>query len=175
MTHISANDTLHKGNTFKRIVSFSWVKKSVLVEVIALLFVILFLYTGVAKLMEFDVFEEQLAESPILAPIASVVAWGMPVTEFIISLLLFFPRYRLKGLYLTSILMTLFTAYIITLFTISPELPCSCGGILEALSWKGHLVFNSLLILLSLVAIRMQRGLKRSKEINGERYLTNRV
>ena len=175
MTHISANDTLHKGNTFKRIVNFSWVKKSVLIEIIALFFVVLFLYTGISKLMELDVFVEQLYESPILAPIAPVVAWGMPVTEFIISLLLFFPRYRLKGLYLTFILMTLFTAYIITLFTINPELPCSCGGIIEALSWKGHMVFNSSLILLSLVAIRMQRGLNRSKEIKEERYLTSHV
>jgi hypothetical protein len=74
-------------------------------------------------------------------------------------LLLFFPRYRLIGLYLTCILMILFTAYIITLFTISPELPCSCGGIIEALSWKGHIIFNSLLILLSFVVIRMQKRL----------------
>ncbi len=162
MTHISANDTLHKDNTFKRIVNFSWVKKSVLIEIIALFFVALFLYTGISKLMELDVFTEQLYESPILAPIAPVVAWGMPIGEFIIALLLFFPRYRLKGLYLTLILMILFTAYIITLFTISPELPCSCGGILEALSWKGHLVFNGLLILLSLVAIRMQKRMERS-------------
>ena len=159
MTHISANDTMRKHNNLKKIVTFSWVKKSVLVEVIALFFVVLFLYTGVSKLMELTVFEEQLYESPILAPIAPVVAWGLPVAEFIISLLLFFPRYRLKGLYLTFILMTLFTAYIITLFTINPELHCSCGGIIEALSWKGHLVFNGALILLSLAAIRMQRAL----------------
>lgn len=155
---------MHKRNSFKKIVTFSWVKKSVLVEVIALFFVVLFLYTGVSKLMELTVFEEQLFESPILAPIAPVVAWGLPVAEFIIALLLFFPRYRLKGLYLTFTLMVLFTAYIITLFTISPELPCSCGGIIEALSWKGHMVFNSSLILLSFAAIRMQRAINRSKE-----------
>lgn len=155
---------MHKRNSFKKIVTFSWVKKSVLVEVIALFFVVLFLYTGVSKLMELTVFEEQLYESPILAPIAPVVAWGLPVVEFIISILLFFPRYRLKGLYLTFILMTLFTAYIITLFTISPELPCSCGGIIEALSWKGHIVFNSLLILLSFAAIRMQKAINRTNK-----------
>jgi len=155
MTHVM-NDSFQKRNLFIRVVSFSWVKRSVLVEIIALFFVILFLYTGASKLLEFDVFQEQLGETP-LEPVAPIVAWGLPITEFIISLLLFFPRYRLKGLYATFIIMVLFTGYIIVLLTRDKELPCSCGGIVEALSWKGHLIFNSALILLSLAAIRMQK------------------
>ena len=170
-----SGSSLPRQNVFVKIISLSWLKKSHIVEIIALFFVILFIYTGIGKLLEFDVFQEQLEESPVMAPIAPVVAWGLPITEFIISLLLFFPRYRLKGLYLTFTLMILFTAYIITLFTISPELPCSCGGIIEALSWKGHLIFNSTLILLSFVAIRMQRTLKHSKELTEERYLSSHV
>jgi uncharacterized membrane protein YphA (DoxX/SURF4 family) len=135
------------------------VKKSVLVEIIALFFVILFLYTGVAKLMEFDVFQAQLAESPVLEPVAPLVAWGLPIVEFIVCILLFFPRWRLKGLYAALGLMVIFTGYVITLLTTSTELPCSCGGIIEELSWQGHLIFNGSLILLSFAAIKMQRRL----------------
>jgi hypothetical protein len=113
--------------------------------------------------MEFDVFQEQLSESPVAAPVAPIIAWGIPILEFAISILLFFPRYRLKGLYLTFALMILFTFYVITLFILSPELPCSCGGVIEDLSWTGHLIFNSALILLSFAAIRMQRTLNRSR------------
>jgi hypothetical protein len=56
--------------------------------------------------------------------------------------------------------MVLFTGYVIALLTTSTELPCSCGGIIEQLSWQGHLVFNSTLILLSFAAIRMERNRK---------------
>jgi uncharacterized membrane protein YphA (DoxX/SURF4 family) len=154
---------LPKQRFLLRIISFSWLKKSFLVEIISMWFIILFLYTGIAKLMEFDVFQEQLAESPILEPIVSLVAWGLPLTEFLISILLFFPKYRLKGLYLTFVLMILFTTYIITLFTISPELPCSCGGIVEQLSWKGHLIFNGFMIILSIAGIRMQIKLNQNR------------
>ena len=154
----------HAGNVpersvLYRIVTFGWLSKKLIVEVIAHLFIILFLYTGVAKLMDFDLFQEQLAESPILEPIATLVAWGLPFSEFIISLLLFFPRFRLKGLYASFIIMVLFTGYVITILSIDKELPCSCGGIVEALSWKGHLIFNSILVVVAAIAIRLQRKL----------------
>jgi len=155
------NESRRRQSGFMRIVSFSWVKRSLLVEIIALFFVILFLYTGIAKLMEFDVFQEQLADSPVLEPVAPIVAWGLPIVEFIVSILLFFPRWRLKGLYAAFGLMVLFTSYVIALLTTSTELPCSCGGIIEALSWQGHLIFNSTLILLSIAAIKMERRNKK--------------
>ena len=66
MDNIMVNESRPKRNVLMRIVSFSWVRKSTLVEIIALFFVCLFLYTGVAKLMEFDVFQAQLEDSPVL-------------------------------------------------------------------------------------------------------------
>lgn len=176
MENLVMNEGLPKRNIFIRIITLSWVKKSTLVEIIALFFVILFLYTGIAKLLDMNLFEEQLAESPIMAPVAPVVIWALPITEFIVSLLLFFPKYRLKGLYAAFILMVLFTAYVGILLSISTELPCSCGGIVEALSWQGHLIFNSVLILLSFAAIRMQRKINRAqKDEEAERFLTSHV
>jgi hypothetical protein len=169
------NDSFQKRNLFIRIVSFSWISKKVLVEIIAHLFIILFLYTGVAKLLEFDVFQEQLGESPVLGPLAPIVAWGLPITEFIISLLLFSPRFRFKGLYASFIIMILFTGYVITILSIDKELPCSCGGIIEALSWQGHVIVNSLLVLLAFAAIRMQRQLSRQANAIESRYIGSHV
>jgi hypothetical protein len=79
MDNIMMNESRPRQNVFIRIVSFSWIKKSIIVELISLLFVILFLYTGISKLLEFTVFEEQLAESPVLGPVASLVAWSVPI------------------------------------------------------------------------------------------------
>jgi len=146
-------------------------KRNTIIEVIAWLFVVLFLYTGISKLLEYTVFREQLAESPVLAPMASLVAWGLPLTEFVVSLFLFFPRYRLKGLYAALVLMVLFTCYVIAILTFSDKLPCSCGGVLEQLSWQGHLVFNGVFIVLAVVAILLNR---QSRKISNGTILSYR-
>jgi uncharacterized membrane protein YphA (DoxX/SURF4 family) len=142
-------------------------KRNTLIEIIAWLFVILFLYTGISKLMEYAVFKEQLSTSPIIGQIASIVAWGLPLIEFIVSLLLFFPRYRLKGLYAALVLMVLFTCYVIAILTFSDKLPCSCGGVLEQLSWQGHLIFNSAFIALAIIAIILNRRTRQTTSSSG--------
>jgi len=157
------NDSFQKRNLFIRVVSFSWVKRSLLIEIISLWFVILFLYTGIAKLLDFGVFKAQLEESPVLEPVAPVIAWTLPAVEFILCILLFFQTFRLKGLYGTFLIMTTFTIYVLVMLLTSPELPCSCGGIIEALSWPGHLIFNALMVFISIAGIRMQKRLNQSK------------
>jgi hypothetical protein len=156
------NDSLQKRNVIIRILTFSWLKKRLAVEIIALLFVILFLYTGIAKLMDFEVFQEQLMDSPLLAFAAPIVAWGLPIMEFVVSIALFMPKYRLRGLYAAFILMILFIAYVGILLSISTELPCSCGGIMEALSWQAHLIVNIALTGLALTGIILAKKIKRN-------------
>jgi uncharacterized membrane protein YphA (DoxX/SURF4 family) len=105
-------------------------RRTTIIEIITVLNIILFLYTGIAKLMDYSLFKEQLAASPILEPIAKPVALLLPWIEFAIVLLLVIPRWRLKGLYSSLALMIVFTVYIIALFSFSKEMPCSCGGII---------------------------------------------
>jgi hypothetical protein len=139
------------------------VKRSTIIETILVLNIILFLYTGITKLIDYDVFKEQLADSPILGFAATSLALLLPWVEFAIVLMLIVPRWRLKGFYATLILMTLFTTYIIGLFSINKELPCSCGGIIALLSWKQHLVFNGIFILLNAMAIKLQKREKKEQ------------
>jgi uncharacterized membrane protein YphA (DoxX/SURF4 family) len=141
---------------------FTWISKSTIVEIISMLFVILFLYTGISKLMEYGVFKEQIAESPILQPIAPFIAWALPLTEFLVCLLLIIPRWRLKGLYASLLLMIAFTLYIGAIMTFNKELPCSCGGIISLLSWQGHLVFNSIFILLAFAGVLLEKRIRQS-------------
>lgn len=135
--------------------------RSTVTEIIVMLFVMLFLYTGISKLTDYIVFKEQIATSPILAPIAPFVAKTLPWTEFLVVVLLVVPRWRLKGLYASVGLMTLFTGYIIAVLTFNKDIPCSCGGVIELLSWKQHIVFNSIFIVLGLIALVFERGIRR--------------
>jgi hypothetical protein len=137
------------------------IKRTTIIEIVTVLNIIIFLYTGIAKIMDYTLFKEQLADSPILSWAATPVAIFIPVAEFAIVFMLVIPRWRLKGLYASFLIMTLFTAYIIAMFIIAPEMPCSCGGIIQQLSWKQHMVFNSLFILINLWAIYLLRkGIK---------------
>lgn len=137
------------------------IKRMTIIELITILNIILFLYTGIAKIMDYRVFKEQLAVSSILGFAAKPVAILLPVVEFIVVVLLVIPRWRLKGLYSSLALIAAFTVYIIAMFIVSPEMPCSCGGIIELLSWQQHLVFNCIFIMLNIWAIRLQRREKK--------------
>jgi thiol-disulfide isomerase/thioredoxin len=132
-------------------------KKTILVDVIAYFFILLFLYTGVAKLMEANVFKEQLVSSPFLGSIAGVITWGLPIGEILLAIGLFIPRFRLKALYATLALMSFFTIYVIIILFVDNHLSCSCGGIIEELSPKEHVLFNCACVVLSAVAIAAER------------------
>lgn len=160
-TSIESTNMNKKRNLLRQMITLSWLKKKTIVELIAHIFIILFLYTGISKLMDFEVFKAQLEDSPVLKTIAPVVAWGLPMIEFVVSILLFIPRYRLTGLYSAFSLMILFTGYVITILTIDKELPCSCGGIIGLLSWKAHLALNIILIGFAAIAIRLKKQMVR--------------
>jgi len=139
-------------------------KRTTIVEIISVLFIILFLYTAISKLMEYSVFKEQLAASPFLAPVASFVAPSLLAVEFLLILLLAIPRWKLKGLYVSTALMAIFTLYIIVMMFFADHLPCSCGGVLAELSWGQHIIFNFVFIALGIVGIALEKKIRKTVE-----------
>src|SRR5258706_1617882 len=99
-----------------------------LTEIIASLFILLFIYTAVSKLADQTAFRLALHRSPIIAAYAGLVAWALPAVEIIIASLLFIPSARIYGLYASFIIMIVFTTYIGATIFFDPNLPCSCGG-----------------------------------------------
>ena len=130
------------------------IKKGIL-EVICLSYILLFVYAAVSKILDFENFQVQLGQSPLLSAFASWVSWGVPIIEILIALTLLIPRYRLVGLFAAFSLMIMFTTYIIVILNYSSSIPCSCGGILENLDWTEHLVFNILFVLLAFTGIML--------------------
>jgi len=128
-------------------------KRNTATEIIAILLVILFVYSATSKLLDLQQFRVQLGQSPLLTAFAAWVMWIIPMVEIVISLLLAFPKTRSHGLYASFSLMTMFTAYIIIITRFSEYVPCSCGGILQKMNWNQHLVFNIGFVLLALTGI----------------------
>ncbi|MFA7615511.1 MAG: MauE/DoxX family redox-associated membrane protein [Weeksellaceae bacterium] len=122
--------------------------KNLSADAAAYLFVLLFVYAAVSKLIEFEDFQIQLAQSPLLSAYAGLVAPVIIAIELITVIFLSFRVTRLVGLYLSFSLMAAFTIYISLILNYSEFIPCSCGGILEDMGWTEHLVFNIGFILL---------------------------
>lgn len=124
-------------------------KRVIFLDVIVFLFMFLFVYAAVSKLVEHDLFRAQLGKSPLLTRYAGIFSWLVPGIELFVAGMLFIPRFQLAGLYGAFTLMLGFTAYIAFILTFSPYVPCSCGGILSSMGWGEHLVFNVVFVLLA--------------------------
>lgn len=129
--------------------------REAIVEVTGLLFIILFAYAGLTKLLEGHLFYDNIRNSPVLGgkAVASLASWTVPMSELAVALLLIGRRSRLIGLYGAAVLMLLFTGYTLAIVFFAPYRPCSCGGVISLLSWEQHLVLNAILLLLALLAI----------------------
>lgn len=132
-------------------------KKLNFLDVIIFLFMFLFVYAAVSKLVEYDLFRAQLGKSPLLTRYAGIFSWLVPGVELIVAGMLFIPRYQLAGLYGAFTLMLGFTGYIAFILTFSPYVPCSCGGILSSMGWTEHLIFNIGFTILAFVGILLHR------------------
>jgi len=111
-------------------------------ELIAAAFILLFAYTGFSKLIDHEVFLNALQHSPVTSPLSGALVYLVPIDELAVAGLLLIPAFRRVGFLLATLAMAIFTTYIAWLLLTAEELPCSCGGVISALSWKQHLVFN---------------------------------
>ena len=119
------------------------------------------MYAAISKLLDFQNFQVQLGQSPLLSSYALYVSYGVIIGEIAISILLTIPHIRQVALYLSFYLMVVFTAYIFIILNYSSFVPCSCGGILEKMGWTEHLIFNILFVVMSAAAILMYSATKR--------------
>ncbi|UGU15739.1 hypothetical protein LS482_18915 [Sinomicrobium kalidii] len=133
--------------------------RKIFMEIIAFLLVILFMYTGMTKLLDHTQFYYSLINSPLFEDksLISFISSFIPIVEIIIALCIAFPKTRLKGLYGAFILMCLFTVYVGGILVFSPNRPCSCGGVISSLDWGEHLIFNVCFTLLALTGILLHR------------------
>lgn len=125
-----------------------------IVQLASLAFIYLWCYTVASKLMDVNSFKWALFNQPLPHELAVILLFLLPLAELFVVFLLFFGHTQLYGFYLSFILMFLFTGYIGLIITGSfSRIPCSCGGILEKMSWNTHFYFNLFWLMLSILAI----------------------
>jgi len=125
----------------------------IIADVIAYLMLALFMYTAASKFFTIKSFSSTLAKSPLIGEYSRLVAWGIPITEVIIGVLLIFAPIRKLGLYASFALMVLFTLYLLYMVYSGNKLPCHCGGVISTMTWKQHIWFNLGFVLLAFTGI----------------------
>jgi len=123
------------------------------------LLILLWVYAALSKLTDIDQFTREIKQQhlPLLA--AQTAVWLLPTIELIAATLLIFPEWRRTGLLLSSILMFIFTIYIILVLSgYFKNIPCSCGGVLKQLGWRNHLIFNIFFLVLGIMGIQLSIG-----------------
>lgn len=134
--------------------------KSSLVEIISALLIFLFVYTAISKLANHNQFVYTFGVIPFIEKYKNFFAWLIPISELIVSFFLLIPNTKRVGLITSILLLILFSLYIIIMLLFGSNLPCSCGGVIQQLSWKEHLLFNSFFILLAIAGFILSRKQK---------------
>ena len=129
----------------------------IIVDAIAYLILALFMYTAASKLFAIRSFSSTLAKSPLIGEYSKLVAWGIPITELVIGVLLIFAPIRKLGLYASFVLMILFTLYLVSMVFSGSKLPCHCGGVISTMTWRHHIWFNLGFVLLAFTGIFLYR------------------
>lgn len=117
-------------------------EKKVIIEIICFLFIFLFIYASLSKILKYEDFAFTMMQSPLLNGYERILMWLVPSLELLVVPLLLIPKYRQVGLHASFSLMITFSVYIIAIQFVGDEIPCSCGGILGRMSWTAHLIFN---------------------------------
>lgn len=124
-----------------------------LIRLIAVSLAVLFFYAAVGKLDKYSLFHLQLQKFPFSIPVIQQQPWLVPVTELLITGLLLLPKFRVKGLFSSLFLLSVYTVYLTCLLDKKYRLPCDCGEVLQTLSLRSHIIFNFVCVIVTGVGI----------------------
>ena len=134
-------------------------KRKLIVEVIAFLLMLLYLFASVSKWLTFRTFTNDINNQPFPNGLTPWIIYSVPPLQVAIVFALMFERTRTLGFYASLILMSVYSVYTAAvLLKFFDYVPCSCGGIIRNLTWSQHLFLNLFFVALSIAGIVLRRN-----------------
>lgn len=128
--------------------------KSIVSAGIRFFLIFLWVYASVSKLADYERSRGEMLNQIFSVWLAEILVWAVPLAELSAAALLLFNKTRLYGLLLSSLLLLSFSVYIaLVMLNVFNRLPCSCGGVLNNMSWGMHLLFNLFFLALALCGL----------------------
>ena len=117
---------------------------------------------AVLKILDFNNFQLQLAQSPLLTATSEIISYIITGSELLVVGLLCFYRTRSMGFLGSSLLMAVFATYIGYVLLVIENPPCTCIGLFEKSSWKENLIYTIILLGIGLGAYLIQTAQKKT-------------
>ncbi len=128
--------------------------KDFVIESCAFVLIFLFTYVTTSKLADIPEFRQSLNNQPLDNKFTPALMVVLPFVEYMTAILLFFNKTRLLGFISSTILLVIFTTYIVLVLSNHfDRIPCSCGGITQYMTWNQHLLFNTIFIFISILGL----------------------
>ena len=147
--------------------------RKIALEIICFLFILLFVYAAVSKILTYDDFAAQIGNSPLFLEVSGLnysLAILIPMLEAGTAVLLMIPAWKKAALWSGLMLMVLFSLYVFAILNFAPYIPCSCGGALEVMGWESHLAFNLIFVLLAIIGILLH-GTETLQQVGGAEHM----
>jgi uncharacterized membrane protein YphA (DoxX/SURF4 family) len=126
--------------------------KTIVSSAAGILLGILFIVSGVWKLIEPFEWAEKVVQAKVPAQLGLVTAVGVGITETFGGVLLLVPRFRRWGAWVTGFLLVVFMAYFAWFYKELTGADCSCFPWLKRTVGPGFFIGDGLMLLLAAVA-----------------------
>src|SRR5688500_18826191 len=134
-------------------------KRKLIVEVIAFLLMLLFLFASVSKWLAFKTFIGDINNQPFPNWLTPWITNLLPPVVVLIVLALMFEKTRTAGFYASLILMSAFSIYsAAVLLKFFDYILCSCGGIIKNISWLDIMFLNLFFVAIFVVGIVLRKN-----------------
>ncbi len=122
-------------------------------------FILFYAYTGFYKVLNLDAFKFNIARTAVFPEyFINVIPYLVIILEFTVIIFLIF-RKKI-GTILFAASMLIFSIYIILLYQHGRYEVCGCGGVLNGLEFRYHLLINLIFLLLALSVIYLNHKIK---------------
>lgn len=129
--------------------------KNLIAETIIFLLLLMWAYTFVSKLIDFDTFERQINGAYLLSALGSALPYVLQILHLSIVVLLIKKSWRKIGLITSLFILLIYTAYLVYILKFAPTIPCSCISLFRGWNWDDQLWINLAVITLNIIGLIM--------------------
>lgn len=128
-------------------------KARTVIEVIASLLIVLFLYAAATQVVSHPAFQSQINRNLSNAALSGIIAWLIPAIQLAMVLLLWRPATRLAAFSCAMAIVSCYTVYLIMMLPAAYKSFCNCGELWRQARLEVNILVNLAIILLAATAI----------------------
>ena len=139
--------------------------RKIIVEVICFVLLMFWFYEGVYKVAYWGSFSFYVKHAPIVKPVWQILAFGMPIGEIALAIMLFIPKLRTKALYISIGALMLFVFWIMSVYLFTHWLFWPYHALWEKPTWMQKMLISMGLAWAALVAVILSSSKFKLKQI----------